>query len=184
MKMNHFRRILTVSLAATRQRMKVNCVPPSQRLIWKHSNVNDKLLCCALHTQSLRHSQSWLKIETRKEYALTAEEFKKAVDDDSVYVVDVREPFEVANGRVPAKQYVNIPLGFIFFALRMPDDTFQKKFGVRKPATDENMVFMCHSGVRSTFALQAGQELNYKNSKHYSGGWAGWLKNFPEDIQK
>ena len=185
--MSHCRRLLTASVVAARQGIKLDQMVSSRRLMCKNANASYEPLSCAyrtLHTQSVRYSESWLQRETRKEYALTAEEFKKAVDDDSIYVVDVREPFEVAEGRVPAKQYVNLPIGFMFFALQMPDDEFQTKFGIRKPTADDNVVFMCLIGVRSTFALQIGQELKYKNSKHYLGGWAEWSEKFPDDIQK
>ena len=185
--MSHCRRLLTASVVAARQGIKLDQMVSSRRLMCKNANASYELLGCAyrtLHTQSMKYSESWIKRETRKEYALTAEEFKKAMNDDSIYVVDVREPFEVAEGRVPAKQYVNVPIGVVLPSLQMPDDEFQKKFGNRKPSTDDNVVFMCRGGVRSTLALQLGQELKYKNSKHYLGGWNEWSEKFPDDIQK
>ena len=121
----------------------------------------------------------WLKREERKEFYLTAEEFKTAIDEDDVYVVDVREPFEVAKGRVPSKRFVNIPMGIIFIALGLPEEEFEKHFEVPKPQKNDKVVFMCMGGVRSTFCLGAAQDFGYKNSKHFLGGWHEWNSTYP-----
>jgi len=99
--------------------------------------------------------RGWLKKETRKEYYLTAEEFKSAIEKDEVYVIDVREPYEVENGRVPAKRYVNIPLGCIFTAFMMSDEEFEQHFKVPKFQKHDKIVTMCLLGIRSTFACIA-----------------------------
>ena len=136
---------------------------------------------CVSRKYSSAGNRGWIHIEKRKEYALNAEEFKKAIDNDEVYVVDVREPFEVAEGRVPAKRYVNVPIGIMFPSLRMPDEKFREYFGAPKPGKDEDIVFMCKGGIRSTFALQVGQEFGYENSRHYLGGWAEWEETYPTE---
>ena len=136
-----------------------------------------------LHSSQVSGSaggNSWLKKETRKEYCLTAEEFKCAIESDEIYVIDVREPYEVAIGRVPAKRFVNIPLGNIFTAFRMTNEEFKKHFGVSKFQKQDKIVTMCKVGIRSTFALQAAQEYGYKNTKHYLGGWAEWQSTYPQ----
>jgi len=121
----------------------------------------------------LATDRGWLKKETRKEYYLTTEEFKSAIENDEVYVIDVREPYEVENGRVPAKRYVNISLGFIFTALRMSDDEFEQHFEVVKFQKHDKIVTMCK------LALQAAQDYGYENTKHYLGGWLEWESTFP-----
>ena len=122
----------------------------------------------------------WLKREERKDYCLTTEEFKAAVENHKIYVVDVREPFEVAQGRVPAKHFVNIPMGIVFRALSLTEEEFEKHFDVPKPQKNDEVVFMCKSGIRSTFCLGAAQDLDFKKSKHYLGGWQEWESNYPQ----
>ena len=125
-----------------------------------------------------RYSTFDEKRERREEYVLKYDEFKKAIEEDKIYLIDVREQSEVDDGRVPAKRYVNISVKNILSALQLSAEEFQEKFGISKPNLDEQVVFMCRSGVRSTIALHIGHECGFKNSKHFLGGWLEWSEKY------
>ncbi|TDY45321.1 rhodanese-related sulfurtransferase [Alicyclobacillus sacchari] len=78
---------------------------------------------------------------------------------DKLQIIDVREPSEVASGRIPGA--VNIPLG------QLP-----QRFG-EIDRTRETVV-VCRSGMRSTKACKflAGQ--GYDNVWNLMGGMSGW----------
>nr|CAB3267321.1 thiosulfate sulfurtransferase/rhodanese-like domain-containing protein 3 [Phallusia mammillata] len=122
-------------------------------------------------------ANKWFTKETRKEYTLNTEQMKGLADNDKITLVDVREPYEVYGGRVPAKRYVHIPLGFFYGAWQSSEEDFEKKFGAKKPKPDEEVVFMCRGGIRSTFAMQLAQDMGYSKAKNYPDGWNGWEKS-------
>lgn len=68
------------------------------------------------------------------------------------YIVDVREPDEVAQGSIPSS--VSIPLSGLAQSLALPDIEFEAKHGFKKPAKDEELIFYCRSGKRSTSASE------------------------------
>lgn len=123
-----------------------------------------------------------IRREVRPEYAvLSTAHMKKLVDNDQVMLVDVREPHEVRAGRVPAKRYVHVPLGQIT-AFNGDPVTFKEKYGVEMPAKeDKDIVIMCRSGVRSTWALQALHTYGFNKSSHFPGAWLAWNESFPDD---
>lgn len=118
--------------------------------------------------------------ELRDKYIIpTAADLKSKLAE--VYLIDVREPHEVASGRVEeACKYVNIPIGQIFASLSLSDQDFATRFGVEKPNDDDDVVAMCLAGIRSTWALQVLHKFGYRNSKHFPGGWLDWSNNFPQ----
>ena len=61
--------------------------------------------------------------------------------------------------RIPLKLSV---VGDVERALKMPEDSFEKKYGTRKPSADnENIVFHCQGGVRSRKAMNLAHSLGY-----------------------
>ena len=177
-------RALLASMIAFRQLGKVNqssfsAVKKTTVTSFLVPNSSKIILQQLVSVSTSAKNLGWLKKETRKEYYLTAEEMKTAIENDDIYVVDVRETFEVKRGHVPAKRYVNIPLGLIFIALNMNAEDFEKHFGAPKPTKNDKIVTMCVTGVRSTFALQAAQDMGYENSRHYLGGWKEWESTYP-----
>ncbi|KAI8324564.1 hypothetical protein GQ54DRAFT_239843, partial [Martensiomyces pterosporus] len=85
-------------------------------------------------------------------------------------LIDVREPHEVAEGRVPTA--TNIPLGEVAAAFALPPSEFKAKYGIDKPTAKEETIFYCRSGVRSQKAIdqveKVDPELIYRN---YRGSW-------------
>ncbi len=77
---------------------------------------------------------------------------------DKVEVIDVREEFEVATGKIPGA--VHIPIGSI--ELRMQELDKSKAY-----------IFVCHSGARSA-AVTRFLEGNGFNATNMSGGMIEW----------
>merc|ERR1712135_261507 len=56
---------------------------------------------------------------------------------------------------------------------------FKKLTGYAKPSKDQDIILYCHSGRRSTDALEIFRKKGYKNAKHFPGSASYWkcLKN-------
>ena len=93
---------------------------------------------------------------------LDRDTIKRALDDGSMLIIDVRESHEYAAGHIPGA--VSHPLsGFdpeVVRALVAGDG--------RRP------VFSCASGVRSVHALMAAQNAGLDIVEHYKGGFKDW----------
>jgi glyoxylase-like metal-dependent hydrolase (beta-lactamase superfamily II)/rhodanese-related sulfurtransferase len=79
------------------------------------------------------------------------------------FVVDVREPFEVASGIIP--QAINIPMGQI--DARMTE--------IPK---DKNLVLVCQSGARSSRMANHLHQHGYQTVYNLNGGMTMWMMNF------
>jgi thiosulfate:glutathione sulfurtransferase len=75
------------------------------------------------------------------------------------YLIDVREPNEVLQGMIPSA--VNLPLSCLSEALHMDGQMFKEKHGFRKPAYDQEIVFYCRSGMRSSTASDVARRNGY-----------------------
>lgn len=106
-----------------------------------------------------------------------------------VVVIDVREPIELAGGRLEESfvrhdvqaQAGYIPLGDILEggALAMDAESFEEEYGFAKPSKDEIVVFSCAAGVRSASACQIAEEIGFTtNPVNYVGGWNEWSHLF------
>lgn len=85
--------------------------------------------------------------------AVTIEEFKAAMDDPSIWIVDVREPNEYAAGHI--RSAINIPRGVIEFKI-------WKKVGYPdKTNMDQKMYLYCKKGGRCALAAKALRELGF-----------------------
>ena len=113
-----------------------------------------------------------IKREKRPDWTIiSTAEFQRVVDDDLAYIVDVREPYEVAQNSIKSKRFVNIPIGRIFDALEMNEEMFVAEFKAKKPSKEDDIVIICLMGIRSTYALQLFHHLGYSKSKHFLGGY-------------
>jgi rhodanese-related sulfurtransferase len=77
-----------------------------------------------------------------------------------IVLVDVREPDEYAAGHIPTA--INIPFNSSPGALGLEPEEFQDAFGFAKPKPDEELVFYCLAGVRSTAAEQLAATFGYE----------------------
>jgi rhodanese-related sulfurtransferase len=91
---------------------------------------------------------------------LSFEEVQAGLADDTILIVDVREPHEFALGHIPGS--VSLPLSRFD-----PADV---------PVTDgREIVFSCAAGVRSLQALEIARLSGLQVSAHYGGGFKGWV---------
>lgn len=97
-------------------------------------------------------------------------------------LVDVREPSEVQDGRIPTA--INIPIKSQPDALFLPAHEFEDRFGFSKPDAEQELVFYCKAGVRSSAAAQLAQQVGYKNVSEYRGSWMDWVKQGGEVSSK
>jgi rhodanese-related sulfurtransferase len=72
----------------------------------------------------------------------------------------VREPDEVIQGMIPSA--VNIPLSVLGAALHTARAEFLEKFGFEKPRWEQEVIFYCRSGMRSTTASDVAKRNGYK----------------------
>lgn len=96
--------------------------------------------------------------------SITTQELKnRLAAGEQVYIIDVREPEEVAESRIEGS--IHIPLGNIMsFQLGEIEDLDK----------DTELVMQCRSGKRS---LQAGmmlETMGYTNVKNLEGGILDW----------
>jgi thiosulfate:glutathione sulfurtransferase len=63
---------------------------------------------------------------------------------------------------------VNLPLSSLSAALHMDGDTFKEKYGFHKPALDQEIVFYCRSGMRSSTASDVARKNGYNKYAGYS----------------
>ncbi|MCB9137320.1 MAG: rhodanese-like domain-containing protein [Caldilineaceae bacterium] len=85
--------------------------------------------------------------------------FKDMLENSNVYLIDVREESEYAEGHIPGA--VNIPIR------TLADD-------LSKIPADQPVMVYCASGHRAAMSLASLQELGYTNAKAFPPGWRGW----------
>ncbi|KAF9926028.1 hypothetical protein BGZ67_008336 [Mortierella alpina] len=90
-----------------------------------------------------------------------------------VSLIDVREPAEVALGIIPTAHA--IPLANLQNALvSLSDQEFEREYGFKRFAKEEEAIFYCRSGRRSRLAFHQARELGYTQVRHYPGSWIEW----------
>lgn len=88
-------------------------------------------------------------------------------------LIDVREPTELAaTGRIPTS--INIPLKTVRSELTLNPEAFEAKYGRKKPAAEDPIIFSCRSGVRAGQAAFEADQLGFQNVKNYVGSWQEW----------
>ena len=101
----------------------------------------------------------------QRDYSL--DEIKRGLAEDSILLVDVREPHEFAAGHIPGA--VNLPLS-----------SFDPASIAAKPG--QQVVFSCRSGVRTLKAIGASLEAGFPYEAHYPGSMLEWVQA-GEDIE-
>lgn len=84
-------------------------------------------------------------------------------DQSALFLVDIREHEEVADGVIPGA--ITIPRGFL--ELRVEDAI---------PDKNAKVVVYCQGGVRSAFATRALRELGYSQAQSLAGGFNAWKR--------
>ncbi|MFZ3005730.1 MAG: rhodanese-like domain-containing protein [Phenylobacterium sp.] len=90
---------------------------------------------------------------------LTPSQVKAALDAQEILLIDVREPAEFAEERIPGAQ--NVPLS-TFDPAALPD------------AGGKTIVLQCAGGKRSAMAVGKCQEANQVIQTHLAGGLMAW----------
>ncbi|XP_050343958.1 uncharacterized protein LOC126769309 [Nymphalis io] len=144
----------------------------TEKLIWNKQYANCKIQGKIIQVDVLRNFSS--KQPRIEEVVVDYDYVKKAISNEKILLIDVREPDEVKEfGKIPNS--VNIPLGNVSTALRtMTENEFEKLYHIKKPTEETEMIFYCMSGKRSGMAQQNAFNLGYKNVKNYLGSWIEW----------
>jgi len=88
---------------------------------------------------------------------------KKFADHEEFVLIDVREPEEFEQSRIPGSTL--IPKGF-----------FLDHSALSTLPMDKEIILHCRSGVRSAECLEIIQGAGFKNSRHLTGGILAWEK--------
>lgn len=104
------------------------------------------------------------------------EDVLKVIHQPEKVLIDVRNPDEVnTTGKIPSS--INIPLNSVQEVLvSMSNEEFKKQYQRNKPSSTDELIFYCHSGRRSTEALDIALKLGYSKSKTYLGSWNEWSR--------
>ena len=84
---------------------------------------------------------------------VTLDQFKVAIEDPAIWIIDVREPGEFAGGHVPSA--INIPRGVIEFKI------WQKVGYPDKTRMDQKMYLYCKAGSRCALATKSLRDLGF-----------------------
>ncbi|GGK21522.1 rhodanese-like domain-containing protein [Salinarimonas ramus] len=91
--------------------------------------------------------------------ALTRDDVKTGLAENTIALVDVRDPREFAEGHIPG-------------AISHPLDGFDP---TRLPRDERRIVFTCSAGVRSQHAAHLAQAEGIVDAGHYQGGFQDWI---------
>jgi rhodanese-related sulfurtransferase len=90
---------------------------------------------------------------------LTPEEVRRLLDEDSVDLIDVREPYEYDAGRIEGARHVEIP---------------KLTAAAAEMDQDRPIVFYCRSGARSAMTTQAFRASGFE-AFNLKGGLLAWV---------
>ncbi|XP_014610963.1 PREDICTED: heat shock protein 67B2-like [Polistes canadensis] len=115
--------------------------------------------------------------EQNKSLIVNYDGILKAQKDESILIIDVREPSEInETGKLPSS--IHIPMGDVTNTLtNISTEDFVKKFNKSKPDNDTKIILSCRSGKRSGMVQEELQKIGYKNVYNYVGGWLDWESN-------
>jgi adenylyltransferase/sulfurtransferase len=88
---------------------------------------------------------------------------KKFANAEDFFLVDVREPEEFAQSRIPG-------------SVLMPVAGFIDASAFKLLPRDKEIILHCHSGIRSATCLALIQSAGFTNSRHLGGGIVAWEK--------
>ena len=88
--------------------------------------------------------------------------------DDSVLLIDIREPAEYQRGHIPGA--VPLPRGLLEFEIHGLVD----KLGSEGPPEDCPIILYCGTGGRSALATESLGKLGYRNVTSFDGGMVAW----------
>ena len=82
---------------------------------------------------------------------------------EQIVVIDVREPDEVAKGKIPG-------------AFTIPRGVLEMQVDGRLPL-ESVVVLYCGAGARSALACKSLAEMGYDKVENLEGGWGAWVNS-------
>lgn len=112
-------------------------------------------------------SQALIKEAKKSIKGITAEELQAKIDkEDDLYMLDIREPYMIAEGSIEGMENVAIPRGLL-------------EFEVTNQIEDKNalVIVYCRSGKGAVLASKMLKEdMHYTNVYYLKGGLDSWLE--------
>ncbi len=104
---------------------------------------------------------------------ITVEEFKEKINAQkgSVFLLDVREPFEQYQSKI---EYENSSL--------IPIDELPNRVEELEGQKENEVICLCRSGSRSAKACNLLEEEGFKNVKNLKGGINEWAKKIDTSL--
>lgn len=103
---------------------------------------------------------------------ITVQELKKKIDnDEKVFILDVREPFEQYQSKLDYDNSTLIPLGDL-----------SNRINEIESHKDKEIVCMCRSGGRSAKACELLEKKGFKNVANLKGGINQWAKEIDNSL--
>ena len=103
---------------------------------------------------------------------ITVQQFKEKLDNnEDVYLLDVREPFEQYQSKI---EYENSTL--------IPVDQLKKRLNEIEADKDEEIVCLCRSGGRSAKACKLLEQEGFTNVKNLKGGINQWARDIDNSL--
>jgi adenylyltransferase/sulfurtransferase len=126
---------------------------------------NPQCVICSINPTQvslLENYESFCGIVNEPE--ISASELKKKfANAEDFFLVDVREPEEFAQSRIPG-------------SVLMPVAGFIDASAFKLLPRDKEIILHCHSGIRSATCLALIQSAGFTNSRHLGGGIVAWEK--------
>lgn len=104
---------------------------------------------------------------------ITVQKLKEKIDstDNSVFVLDVREPFEKYQSDIDYENSVLIPVGELANRIKEIEDH-----------KSDEIVCLCRSGSRSSQACELLTEEGFENVKNLKGGINEWAREIDNSL--
>jgi len=126
---------------------------------------NPQCVICSVNPKQvnlLENYESFCGVVAEAE--ISAKELKnKFANNDDFLLVDVREPEEFAQSRIPG-------------SVLMPVAGFIDASAFKLLPRDKEIILHCRSGIRSATCLALIQKAGFTNSRHLDGGIVAWEK--------
>jgi len=103
---------------------------------------------------------------------ITVQELKEKIDNnEQVFVLDVREPFEQYQSKLDYENSTLIPLGDL-----------SSRLNEIKSSKDQEVVCLCRSGARSAKACEMLEKEGFENVKNLKGGINQWAREIDNSL--
>lgn len=103
---------------------------------------------------------------------ITVQELKEKIDqNEGIFVLDVREPFEQYQSKLDYEHSTLIPVGEL-----------SGRLSELESHKDEEIVCLCRSGARSAQACQMLEREGFENVKNLKGGINKWAKEIDNSL--